>query len=191
MNYELKDYNLRVPTTTICFVNKFKNLIQLRMEESTITRPEFFNPIGAGGTCLFNQAEDLRGLRRIKGPMKWCNLRSDFTNEFTVALADSWRKVCALRCERAGWLAVFNPRFDPEQERFFGLKSTLLFMSDMFWTTTAIEIHESEALSILNERFAVASYASRSQISFPTIYSRIYNSRNVEWIICIFDNKFC
>lgn len=111
---------------------KLKNLIQPRVEESTITRPEFFNPIGAGETCLFNQAEDLRGLRRIKGPMKWCNLRSDFTNEFTMALADSWRKVCALRCERAGWLAVFNPRFDPEQERFFGLKSTLLFMSDMF-----------------------------------------------------------
>jgi hypothetical protein len=37
----------------------------------------------------------LRGLRRIEGPVKWCNLRSDFTNEFIVAPADSWREVCA------------------------------------------------------------------------------------------------
>jgi len=80
--------------------------------------------------------------------MKWCNLRSDFTNEFTVALVDSWRKVCALRCERAGWPAAFNPRFDPKQERFFGLRSTLLFMSDMFRTTTAIKIHDSEIYAL-------------------------------------------
>ena len=73
-----------------------------RRDGRYIERVGFFNPVGIGGTCLFNQAEDLRGLRRIKGPLKWCNLRSDFTNEFIVALTDSWRKVCAFRCEQVG-----------------------------------------------------------------------------------------
>lgn len=81
-------------------MSAIKIRVQLSAWTSITAGPGFFNPVGTGGTCLFNQAEDLRGLRRIKGPMKWCNLRSDFTNEFTVALADSWRKVCALRASR-------------------------------------------------------------------------------------------
>lgn len=27
-----------------------------------ITRPEFFNPVGTGGACLFNQPEDFEGV---------------------------------------------------------------------------------------------------------------------------------
>jgi len=87
-----------------------------------------------------------------------------------VALADSWRKVCALGCKRADWPAAFNPRFDPKQERFFGLKSTLLFMSDMFRTTTAIKIHYGEMLSTLNKALC---HASRSQINFSLFVNTI------------------
>lgn len=61
-------------------------------------------------------------------------------------------------------------------------------MSDMFRTTTTIKIHDSETLSTLNEHFAIASH---SRISFSIIYLRIYDSSNVEWIIWIFNNKFC
>lgn len=45
---------------------------------------------------------------RIKGSMKWCDLRSNFTNEFIVILADSWRKICACfaRSEQVGFAAA-------------------------------------------------------------------------------------
>lgn len=137
----------------------------------------FFNPGGTGGTCSFNQAEDLRGLRRIKGPMKWCNLRSDFTNEFTVASSRQLAKsLCATR-EQVG-VQHLIPRFDPEQERFFGLRSTLLFMSNIFRTTTAIKIHNSETLSILNEALCHPYHISLA--NFSIIYLRIYDSRDAE-----------
>lgn len=84
---------------------------------------------------------------RIKGPMKWCDLRSDFTNEFTVVLADSWRKVCAgfAGNEQVAFAAA-NPRFDSKQEYFFGLR-LMLFVSNVYHSAEKFMIAKHSALN--------------------------------------------